>query len=339
MRSSVIALGLVLAGCFPQGGDDDSVGLPCEPAGEVVATAGELDDTALAARAGSIYWVDKSDAAVPVLRRLDAAGAVHSLYGFAGAVAPSDDSWLAVDDTHVYWLGYGALVRVPIDGGPAEELASVERGTSLALDDTHAWFVRAETDAGAVVRVPKAGGPAVDVVWFSIDLRAVAVDDELVYVSRVDTGRDGAAEVYATNKDGPPMSTRRAYVAEPYTFMTQLAVDDTWVYASGAGTVRRWPLDFGDPEVVGRNISESFSISFAVADGDVFWSDRAGWLDADDDSQGPFTCGGIYRTSQSAFQLVAAGQQQPSTVVVDGNSLIWLALGNGGDGAVMRMAR
>lgn len=103
---------------------------------------------------------------------------------------------VALDATSVYWLELGtpaaqyldgALVKMPLGGGPKTLLASGLRwASSLALDATHAYWTNEGTQGsgftdGTVMRVPLSGGPVATLATKQTQCRGIVLDATRAY--------------------------------------------------------------------------------------------------------------------------------------------------------------
>jgi len=101
------------------------------------------------------------------------------------------------DGSHVYWTNAGdgstatgSLMRVPVGGGPVEELANgLINPSEVDVDDTNVYWVAYGTSGpnGGLSTVPKAGGPQVDLVTGYTQVWDLVV-----------VGTSGSARVYYT---------------------------------------------------------------------------------------------------------------------------------------------
>jgi sugar lactone lactonase YvrE len=121
-------------------------------------------------QAGRVMKLDKSGAGVPVLlasrgsaRRMaiDASGvyaqaggdilSIASTGGEPVTLAADIADHLALDDTHVYWVGHGVSRVAKAGGTPERRTFSNEIGTAIAVDAAHVYFA----DSSHVLRSAK----------------------------------------------------------------------------------------------------------------------------------------------------------------------------------------
>lgn len=143
---------------------------------------------------------------------------------------------MVLDATHVYWVvdgtfgKQGEIWRADRVTAHSEVLAVVgERVYSLALDETHVYFVQTtaavDNGGGSVLRVPKEGGSLETLVTAFWNPTSVAVDDTHVYYT-VAVSPDG--EVRRVPKAGGAPETVLTDVDNPW----DIAVDATHLYVS-----------------------------------------------------------------------------------------------------------
>jgi hypothetical protein len=117
----------------------------------------------LAIDAQNVYWAGSNQGDASIVKAPIDGGAPTTLV--TGQVANA----LAVDDKYVYWTNNGnyagdaldsgsisgSVMRVPIDGGPPEPLASgLHDALGIAVNGSEAYFL----GGGYVTSIPKAGG-------------------------------------------------------------------------------------------------------------------------------------------------------------------------------------
>lgn len=163
------------------------------------------------------------------------------------AVASDEDAptFLALDETHVYWSTKSAIRRAPRLGGAAETLADAQPvPMGLAVDDSYVYW--ADHDDPGIRRVAKAGGPWV-VLAADIDgggaFSMVVLDETHLYA------RGGCEKIVRMSKSGGP--------AEPLVQVDgcigSIAIDEQSVYfaAGGApGAILRVPKQGGPAQVL-----------------------------------------------------------------------------------------
>jgi hypothetical protein len=231
---------------------------------EVVAT-GAFNGQAVAVSATDVYWLDSGHflgqgtlTSVP-----KAGGAPVVLASKLGAVWP-----LAVDASYVYWSSAGAgpvdgMKRMPLGGGPVENIGAAHGYVNIALDDTYVYW----GDLLVAGRTPKAGGgdqklatlppdPAADTgVW------CTAVDETNVYVSVY------IGPVYSIPKNGGTPTE-----IAPSGMHRCLAVDKDYVYVAADENISRIRKDGSTTDVIGPG----GAAEVLVDDDNVFWGDATG---------------------------------------------------------------
>ncbi len=131
---------------------------------------------------------------------------------------------LAVDAASLYWTDSDShtVMKMPLGGGPAVELASGQFPGAIAVDGTHIYWLD-----GTVSRVPINGGETTIVADVGSLAKDLALDDTHVYFTA------SGDSVWKVSKDGgEPIS-----LAEEQNTPSQITVDATHVYWSNAGTV------------------------------------------------------------------------------------------------------
>ncbi len=228
--------------------------------------------TDLAVRGGTLYFACAGCGTVSSLRPGDAAPRTLA--------AAQHEPWaIAVDATHVYFTSRGtapanadgALLRVPLAGGPAEVVAAgLSSPMRLALDDDEVYVARLGTRAreyqdSSIVRVAKRGGPAVLLATSPGDVSGLAADGAGVYWScQGRQGGDGA--VFRVDRaGGQPLRLASGMTAG------SIALDATSVYwTSWDGGVRRVPKRGGAAVTLGSGQDRPQHI--AVGPQAVVWS-------------------------------------------------------------------
>jgi hypothetical protein len=124
----------------------------------LVSLDGFMAPNAIAIDATSLYWTSNA-AALPapnLVMKVSLNGGTPTTLG------STQGSWgIAVDSTSVYWTEATAVMRVPLDGGPASVLAATYNGANgLAVDGTSVYWVdgfggsaRTTTNDGAVLKL------------------------------------------------------------------------------------------------------------------------------------------------------------------------------------------
>lgn len=259
----------------------------CEPGTIVRATApgGELQELGpsevlagkgIAADRTDLFLIDWDTAKGRLLRASIADGNVTSL-----ASDLREPSFLALDDSTVYWIDrgdgrsrgkiLGTVYKVAKQGGTRIALASdQENATSLVIDEKNLYWQA----SNEVVRLPKAGGSRTVVfsppsVFNAESLEggilhipwALAVDEAYLYwiVATTDgllarMPKEGREVTILAKGQGAPQS---------------LAVDDESVYWTTSNAIWAVPKSGGSPRVVARGLSHPAFVTLdAVA---IYW--------------------------------------------------------------------
>jgi hypothetical protein len=97
----------------------------------------------------SLYWADQSGSVITAA--IDG-GTPHSI------ASGSDPEELTTDGTSLYWIDEGSetVMKATADGTTPFALATGQTGAStLAVNDTNAYWTITDGDAGSIVRAPK----------------------------------------------------------------------------------------------------------------------------------------------------------------------------------------
>jgi len=175
---------------------------------------------------------------------------------------------LAVDETHVYWGGYGGrLMRRALDGSGAEEQLAIWQETALggqlAVDQDYIYWL----DSGQWLRAQKGGGPSESL---PLEDRGgdVAADQQYAYAALID-----CASVARVRHGGT--TSEIIYPAKPVQRspgLTYLTLDGSDIYCAGGQYVfvsHNWgPLE----EIIssGNELNGA-----AVVNGELYWLERA----------------------------------------------------------------
>jgi hypothetical protein len=106
----------------------------------------------LTADSTNLYWY--SDDTVWQALKADVTSVTVSL------VDVSDLEGLAADGSHVYWIEQGSVSRIPVDGGPTEQISTAKANlpTSLALSENNVyWTNSCDPSSGTVWMAAKDG--------------------------------------------------------------------------------------------------------------------------------------------------------------------------------------
>ncbi|MGC4001261.1 MAG: hypothetical protein QM767_28890 [Anaeromyxobacter sp.] len=137
-----------------------------------------------------------------------------------GTPGTSELDAIATDEAYVYWtdLGYRTIARMPLGGGPVEQLTQTTGSlVRLAVDSSHLYWSEIADDGatGLVKRMPKTGGAVTPVATQEAVPVALAVQASYLYlatcgsgentgwVSRVPVNGSTAPEVLADSLDCP----------------------------------------------------------------------------------------------------------------------------------------
>jgi len=150
---------------------------------------------------------------------------------------------LAVDATHLYYIGYtnGDVRRIPKTGGTSELLASSASAVRIAVDNTYAYWT--DFQGKQLLRVPKTGGTMQVLASNLGTAQAIELTGTRVYVTDYSSqGRVG----WVPKAGGTP-----TWIVPNTTTPLDLALTSTHVYytdTSNPSIVHRIPLDGGTVE-------------------------------------------------------------------------------------------
>jgi hypothetical protein len=236
------------------------------------------------------------DAACPP-SGIDAGGQclVELATGYAGVTG------IAVDDAYVYFGAYGdaggAVMKVPIGGGPASAIApgqAVPEG--VAIDANNVYWVNLPLDAGAFTatvtlnQVGKSGGP---ITQLASDGMSSTIGSPWAVAS------DGT-NVY---------------------FTTGVIIDSNGVQQLGSGTVQQVPVGGGTATTIAQNLSGPYAV--AEDSTSVYWSTFA---------YGESNTGQILKAPKGGFtdggtpQALVYGVTAPGPLVVDDGQVFFSTL-------------
>jgi hypothetical protein len=209
---------------------------------------------------GQVYWTVYDNEA-PVFAVSKNGGPVSTLVD-----GQRRATYLAQDDTHLYWLNTGTLgshyvdgsvMRVEKSGGMPSALAT-NRTMLIDIEVSGDWVVF--TDLSGLYQLPKTGGPISDIARGEI--LGFALDEASIYwsqgseVLRRSLEPGGAREVLVT-RTAPPRP---------------VVVDESCVYASTApgGPLERFPKNGGRVVTL---VDGTFGMDFAADDARVYWTE------------------------------------------------------------------
>ena len=251
---------------------------------------------------------------------------------------------IGVDSTSVYWTSMGSdiagaiidtVMKVPLGGGPTVVLASGEGSWGIAVDATSVYWTTG--GEGTVMKVPLDGGAPVTLASGLNDPEDIVIDATSVYW--IDRGDFMLMKVPLDGGGDAPTT-----LASDLEFPNGVAVDSTSVYwtnggnTDGSGTVMKLPLDGGTPVTLAADLNNPCGI--AVDSTNVYWTDRGNaWANVANGTVGNGTVMKVSLDGGTAVTL-ASGQNGPSRMAVDLNSVYWVNSGDGaanGDAAVMKV--
>jgi len=269
---------------------------------------GQDDPGSIAVDATHVYWVNlgrpSSGGGYPngTVNEVPIGGGTVTTLATGPSAAAGPGASVAVDGTHVYWIGGGNVKKVPIGGGSVTILASgQDHPRSLATDGSNVYWVN-ET---SVNQVPVGGGSVTTLATGGVINTAVAVDATHVYWLDAGTAPTTVNEVPI---GGGSVTTLGTGGFVPWS----LAVDSTHVYWADLGCcVREVPLGGGTVTNLATGQTNPWSVA---VDGDhVYWVNVADWSAGDPTGTG--TVNALWLGGGSPTTL-AAGLTDPSSVVV-----------------------
>ena len=190
-------------------------------------------------RGTGLYWADYFGSAIKAAN-LDGSG-VHTLVSGAGSPIA-----VAVNATHVFWVGAGAVKESNLDGSGMTTLySSSDSLYGVAVDATYIYW--ADITTGSIMRADLSGANVTTLVSGQFDPSSVAVNDSHIYwVNWLTSGTIKEADL-----NGGNVTTLVSGQDNPFA----LAVDNSYVYwvnegaiNTATGTVDRAPLS--DPSQV-----------------------------------------------------------------------------------------
>lgn len=237
---------------------------------------------------------------------------------------------VAVDTTHVYWVGFdvnqpssGVLAKVPINGGPITALAAgLAQPTAVAVDRENVYW--SDSQLGTVMKLPLAGGKPTT-LFSGPGVSAIAIDATFVYWTSGLLALSGPGSVMRVPIAGGAASTLAGGLDTP----DAIAVDATHVYWANrgvtgqptSGSVVSLPLAGGAIVTLASTQLEPFAI--AIDSTNVYWATGAG-------------VALVPKAGGSPMTLATAAV---SAMAVDGVDVYWAVSASmtGGDGVVAKV--
>jgi sugar lactone lactonase YvrE len=232
---------------------------------------------------------------------------------------------IALNPTHVYWAAQiQGVMRVPLAGGTAEQIAAADTPQAVALDGQSVYWTAkntvAKTDLGggrvnSIVDTTSKTGP-----W------GLAVDSTTVYWAN-QVAAPGFLQTVPTG-GGPPSALANGLVAPD-----GVVVDETTVYwANGTnqqveGSIMAMPkAAVGTPIIFAAH--QQGPRALALDAKNVYWTDSAPYA--------PNPTGLVMTAPKSggAPRVLASGQGNPLGIAVDASYVYWA---NSDAGTVMRV--
>jgi hypothetical protein len=238
---------------------------------------------------------------------------------------------IAVSASHIYWVNHGddsgsggAVMRLPVEGGPASPVASAETGaTGIALSSTDVYWT-SMVDGGAVRKVSQAGGSA---VTFAASAGATTVAVSSTQVAWIE------ATSTQTNLKIAPLSggaaTTVAMAAEKSSAIRgQLAMDAARVYWVTPLGVYAAMLGGGSQDMLAPYPGNAYGL--VVDKSNLYWSNL---------SDG----GAVMKLALPATApavAMAEGRHGPQMLALDSDHLYWAENGsvNGDSTAIVTVS-
>jgi hypothetical protein len=238
---------------------------------------------------------------------------------------------IRLDAVNVYWADVDKIMKAPLAGGKATTLATDSRHVigDLAVDATSVYWASWDNTSARVMKVPIAGGKASALATSRQHPSSLVAGSGGVYwtswgadSSISDTiGGDGAI-TRAPTRGGPPVELASLQPGPHY-----LAVDATSVYWNNVGPKSRpglmkAPIAGGTVTTMAAPIHAT---DLAVDGARLYWTD--------------YEAGAVMSVSIDGGTptVVADRQRDPNAIALDGTSIYWANLGDGG--AILKVAK
>lgn len=234
---------------------------------------------------------------------------------------------VTVDGADVYWsatpgYGGGTISKVPLAGGVATILASVNQPYNIAADDTFIYWSEANggpDNTQGVRKVPKNGGAVTDVNLSGYPYSMQLVGGNLYVNVDLGVGVLTGGRLVRMNKNDGAMTE----IVGPYVNAPDLASDGTFLYWTEniTGSINRVPLIGGAVDTISSGRLQPFRLT--VFNGFVYWTEIG------NDQLG---AGSVQSVAVTGGQVteVAAGLNHPSDIFVDATGIYWTEWGNDG---------
>ncbi|MGK3991440.1 hypothetical protein WME99_50795 [Sorangium sp. So ce136] len=224
----------------------------------------------LAVSAAGIYWTCSPDAGVehdvPTgVYSAPLGGGTPVLLSTAGL---EDPVGLALDATSIYVGDNYGVMKLPIQGGAAEELALGSGSRRVKVDGTHVYWT--DADASSVRKVPIAGGASMALATGYFESHEVVLDATHVYWTTPGEGPSVGSVNKVPKEGGAPVALATDQPSPYY-----IALDKTHVYWAnvGSGEIRRVPVGGGESAVVISGVEPN---DLAVDSTSIYWTDQRG---------------------------------------------------------------
>jgi hypothetical protein len=281
----------------------------CQP---IVLASGLRQPDGLALGPGHVYFTCYGDGTVQKVPR--GGGTATALIG--GEDQPHG---IAVDATSVYWTAsgkQGSLRKLALGGGvPLTLVGELQTPWELAVDSTDVYLT--VSGAGAVMRVPLDGSMPTTLIAAQGQPQGIAIDADNVFF---------AARTSSSIKQLPIVGGNPLTLASNQQLPLEVAVDGSYVYwTTEIGVLGRLPIGGGG--LLKTLLSGHEPLAGLALDADNLYYVVTG------------AKGRVMKMPKGggAPVIMAEGQDQPTSVVVDEKSVYWTNRVEGG--AVMKVAK